>query len=459
MAAVEKTRPGGAVLIVVVISMVAAAALGAGLLSVATSARYERVVYGSTARAYYLAESGAELVRADPRPPHTKTNLTRRYTLQNGDQFTIVVQNVPGSQGGGTRVDSTGIANPGRPWEARQRVRFWVKEGMFGSDQRPDSFYTEDGSFDTTAWEFSGDLDPFIKSTGPSEHEVALDLKGTSGLIYLRWKDYTNTTEENEVETLCRAYNRQTNTLSYDIQVKVQPFETPGEGFNRFHMLGISFRLQTNGGSYGLSYFKASAENRGAPSWVNRLSAGFTPLRGTNSYLVLWFRGTGSGIFQLLNYRLLTTNDGVITEYADGPEITPYSTMLVRLDERRSGASTLNRISAYVQGPSVYPPWPFNNPTNAAWPVSTAFSNPVVWDNGIITNNNTLLHSTNYCASSFYNIVTNGDGLVSTNYIEPPEIGIHVFYDQEGANKKFFDDFAVFIPGSAVRYTASQIQY
>ena len=44
-------------------------------------------------------------------------------------------------------------------------------------------------------------------------------------------------------------------------------------------------------------------------------------------------------------------------------------------------------------------------------------------------------------------------------YRGPPEIGIHMYYDQSGANKKFFDDLAINIQGSGTPYGGAQIQY
>ena len=67
-----------------------------------------------------------------------------------------------------------------------------------------------------------------------------------------------------------------------------------------------------------------------------------------------------------------------------------------------------------------------------------------------------ILSSYNYC-----NIltVTNADGTTTKVYNGPPEIGIHVYYDQDSANKEFFDDFAVRISGSGTPYGGAQIQY
>ena len=54
----------GAALVVVILAMIAAGIVGTAILSKVTSARFERVQFSVTNRAYYLAESGAAYVRA-----------------------------------------------------------------------------------------------------------------------------------------------------------------------------------------------------------------------------------------------------------------------------------------------------------------------------------------------------------------------------------------------------------
>jgi transposase len=44
------------------------------------------------------------------------------------------------------------------------------------------------------------------------------------------------------------------------------------------------------------------------------------------------------------------------------------------------------------------------------------------------------------------------------NLLRPDEIGVHVLYDLSGANKKFYDDFAMRVENYAV-VNSSQVQY
>lgn len=469
---VLRQRRAGATLVVVVISMVAAAVVGTAILSVSTSSRYERLGVGATGRAYYLAESGADFVRAHD--PALRAGLSGTYTLANGDQFIITVTtNDPAFMLQDlyfTVVNSTGIAHPGTTLESRQQVRFAFLDRGITSEQGEHDFYDETGEFNTDAWGISGGLAPAPKDTGPSGGEGALDIQGTEGYLYLTWNENTNTLAK-ESTTLCRAYQTQTNRLGYDVQVKVQPYDNPGVGFGQHYMHGISFRLQADGACYGLSFFRSLpvARDSDRPAWARdaRLDANFQALRGTNDHVVLWYRTSSNAVFQLVASRRLLATDPIIRDY--GPTVDPalgiiaYSTLLLQLDDGLDvGGNPRNEISAYVQSPSncpaCYPPWPGNDSSYAVWQTNaTVFPAPLVWDNGAATNvDNRILSSTNYCAVA---VVTNGDGSVESVYAGPPEIGIHMYYDQGGANKKFFDDLAIRIPGSGTPYGGTQIQY
>jgi|GEM_PF-2208201 hypothetical protein len=449
----------GAVLVIVAISMVAAAAAGLAILSVSTSSRYERVGLNSSSRAYFMAESGAEFVRSCD--PEIRTTLSGTYTNASGDQFIISVAT---NAQGWVVVRSIGIANPGTALESRQQVHFeFADRGVTPDQPRDIDFYNEDGSFNSDAWGIGGgSLTPTPMNTGPSGGEGALDIQGTAGYLYLTWHENTNTLDK-ESRALCRAWEKQANSLGYDVQMKIQPYENPGVGFGKYHMLGISFRLRENGAGYGLSFFRAATANpTPALPWIDQLSADWSALRGTNSYVVLWQRASSNDTFQLIASRLLTTNDAILKLFNEGTAnaafgITNYSTLLLQLKEERVGTNLQNRIAAFVQSPVVYPSWPNNSGTNALWPTNAPFQTPLAWDNGA----SDVVHSafsseTNYCS---FASVTNAEGVVEEVYAGPPEIGIHVFYDSGGANKKFFDDFAVKIQGSGTPYGGSQIQY
>lgn len=462
----RRNRRKGAVLVIVTISMVAAAAAGVAILSVSTSARFERIGMSSSSRAYYLAESGAEFVRS--RDPAVRMALAGTNTLANGDQFAIRVWT---NAQGWVVVQSTGIANPGTALEAQRQVTVeFLDRGQTPDQTGNTDFYNEDGSFNADAWGISGGLTPTPKDTGPSGGEGALDIQGTEGYLYLTWGANTNTLAREE-STLWRAYRAQTNLLGYDMQVKIQPYDNPGVGFGQHYLHGISFRLQANGACYGLSFFRSlpvSADNQ-RPAWARdaRLDASFRTLRGTNDHVVLWYRTSSNAVFQLIASRRLLATDPIIQNYGSSVDpplgIMAYSTLLLQLDEGYDGSGNKrNEIAAFIQGPSncpaCYPSWPSNDSSHAVWQTNTVvFPASLVWDNGVRTNFDARLTS----SSAYSNLVavTNADGVVEKVYIGPPEIGIHMYYDQSGANKKFFDDLAINIPGSGTPYGGSQIQY
>ena len=71
------------------------------------------------------------------------------------------------------------------------------------------------------------------------------------------------------------------------------------------------------------------------------------------------------------------------------------------------------------------------------------FSEAVVWESPV-----TSSHTDSQLTSEDFSVD------------KPAEIGVHVFYDQPGSNKKFFDDFGFLMGGySSPGSGGSQIQY
>lgn len=421
----------GSLIIAVIIALMAMAFLGAAALSMATSARFQRVHVSNANRAYYLAESGASYVRS-VHMINKAVMPAGTFTLSNGDQFIVnTVSNI-----GQIIVQSTGIANPGTHIEARRRLTF-VLTDIASSDVLPLGFdFDDDGAFDDDMWT-AVNVDPAIRDTGPSGGQPSLDLKGEQGQIYLNWQDQPDL-------NLQSVWAHNGGLLSYDVQVKIKPFETGNEqAYSKHYMLGISFRLHPDiNNCYGISYFRSLAgTNPGqTPSWVREMPAAFQNLRGTNVYLLLWYRNGAIDTMDLINYRLLTPADPVIHIRNELPELADYATILLALKERYGGGGAReNLITAYIQGLSAYPLW--NSPTNAVWQENTdVFPAPVTWNNGVVTNVDGRLTSADF------------------NVNQPAEIGIHVFYDREGANLKFFDDFAIRMEGYG-SMGGTQIQY
>lgn len=436
----------GAALVVVVLSMIAAGLVGTAILSKTASSRYERIQFGLANRAYYLAESGASYVRAQrAADPTFYPSNALTLTLANGDQFTVVVV-TNAARPGHVGVLSTGIAHPGTALEARQQIHFEIDELRRSADTLPVGFDIDgDGEFDEELWDLDG-VTASIKETGPSGKTPALDLKGEVGQVNLVWQD-------NPEIDLVQAWRARLGLLSYDVQLKIQPFLS-GVGFSQSYMLGLSFRLHPDTNNcYGLSFFRSlvGQPQDKPPDWVNALPASIRALRGTNSnpYVLLWYRATAASPLELLNYRELTAADADVVAWTDTPkgfrhELRDYSTLLVQLREAYTmeGART-NHIVVYIQGTNTYPLWSTGDPTNAVWQENAAVfpaSNlrPLVWHDGAITN---------------------GDGRITSadfDLLKPSEIGIHVFYDLIGDNKKFFSDFALRVQSTA---GGTQIQY
>lgn len=429
-----KTKPSasraGALLVVTVIVLLAIGAVGVGLLSMATSARYQRVVVGYADRAYYLAESGASYVKA-VRLLDAAALPVGTFTMANGDQFHVITA----SNNNHIVVVSTGIVNPGTRMEMRRRIVVDILEKITG-DLVPVGFdLNNDGKFDDEVWDTMG-VDPSIKKTGPSGGQPALDLKGEEGQIYLAWQD-------NPELDLVSVWALNGGLLGYDVQMKIKAFDTGSQAaYSKHYMLGFSFRLHpTTQHCYGLSFFRSLTGKDGGkpPDWVTALPKPFQDLRGTNVYLVLWYRNGAQ--FELLNQRKLTLADGVI-EMRDGrPELRDYNTLLLELKEvfTLDGARE-NHISAYLQNTDVYPLWTSN--TNVVWQSNTnVFPQAVVWENGVVTNVDARLTTSNFLQD------------------KPAEVGIHVFYDLIGADKKFFDDFALRMEGYSQSRQGVEIQY
>jgi hypothetical protein len=429
---IQTRADAGGVLVAIIIGLLGATVLGAGALTMATSARYERVTAGLSARAFYLAESGGSYVKAVRRAnPNALPNGT--FTLANGDQFVISTA----TNGSLLLVQSTGVVNPNSRIETRRRITVELLPNVAGGPLPVGFDLNDDGGFDSENWGAVG-VDPTIRDTGPSGGQPALDLRGQEGLLYLQWQN-------NPQLDLSASWALNGGLLGYDLQTKIKAFDTGGQQAYSYHyMLGLSFRLNPDSNNcYGISFFRSAAGRGGGrpPDWVEDLPTSFQNLRGTNVYLVLWYRSGGT--FQLINHRRLTTADGLV-EIRDGTqELKDYSTMLLQLrEEYTGGTNRINRISAYIAGTNRYPLWGSGSVTNAIWQDNTnVFPGAVVWNSGVITNSDSRYTTGNFLTQ------------------RPAEVGVHVFYDQSGANKKFFDDFAFRVEGGDPSQLGGEVVY
>jgi hypothetical protein len=301
-----------------------------------------------------------------------------------------------------------------------------------------------DGLFDEDYWTYVGVTSVDIARTGSSGTEPAIHMKRDVGRLELYWQTHP------EVD-LRKAWQDNANLLSYDLQVKVSPYDvSDARAYSSHYMLGLSFRLyQDTETSYGVSFFrsrmyepsrnpKKPPRELKPPDW---LPPALEPLRGTNVYIILWCR-TAAG-FDLINYRTLDGSHNM-TYVADGVyELRDYVTMLVELDEfiDNSGVRQ-NNIVVYMQNPDIYPNW--NDTGDARWggdPV--VFPSPITWENpAVIRHIDGRITSENFAVDS------------------PSEVAVHFFYHKKGPNKKFFDDFMFRQEGYVNPLAAStEIQY
>lgn len=461
----------GAALVVVVLSMIAAGLVGTAILAMATSSRYERVQYGITNQAYYLAESGAAYVRARRESnifyfPHFETNVLANSNLfvVTADPVSFIYTNAAGTVYEAWHVvgHSTGIARPGQTFESVQRVYFDMHEKGFAPSTG--ELFSDETRFNFDLWDLHN-IDPSdirVFDTGPSDGpavNLVVDRPDFEGQISLNW------TANKDVVDMASAWETHgglgAGRLSYDAQLKLQTFENVP---SLHYMMGISFRLRSNGEHYGLSFFRSMTNDgqkaiadANRPPWARdaNMDENFQVLRGTNSYAVLWYRANSSAPLRLINSRRLLPEDDLFeTDLYDGVyEITNYCTLLLQLDEVYTDGSYTNRenhIVAYMEPPSVNPVWPTFSATNAVWQENaTHYLQPITWDQ----------NSYSPASGTHTNVVDSRITSRDFGTLEPPEIGLHIFYDRNAANETFFRDFALRLEGFSSPHGGTEIQW
>ncbi len=155
------------------------------------------------------------------------------------------------------------------------------------------------------------------ESTGEGEFGVG-DVDGNDVLIITDTTNitgYLDTTSinydwQNNGPDLHEVWDSATNYLSYNVQVKVYIGEPDPSTYepafqnmsdNFFYMIGINFRKQANGDSYGLSFFRAEPDNRdGIPDDFNPMGGGGG--NGGQAMVLLWERIGSFGNWRWLAY-------------------------------------------------------------------------------------------------------------------------------------------------------------
>ncbi|MBU1194779.1 MAG: hypothetical protein KKE62_16425 [Proteobacteria bacterium] len=193
------------------------------------------------------------------------------------------------------QLNSTGTFGTGLM--ASQRILTYHIPLPGGSSEEPTDYFD-----DKDSW--SPNTGP--GSTGEGEFDVTTDEDGNSVLIVT---DNTNVT--GYLDTSSIDYDWQNNGpdledlwitagnyLSYNAQIKIKvndpipstyPADYRNMPDNYFYMAGISFRKQSNGDSYGLSFYRAEPDNRdGIPDTINPHGGGTG--NGGQAMVLLWER-------------------------------------------------------------------------------------------------------------------------------------------------------------------------
>lgn len=389
-------------------------------------------------RAYYLAESGINYAKLNVANNITYTASTQ-FNLADGDAF-IIRTMVDPADASRTIIYSTGIANPGSWFESKYDLtsNFSKSGGGDLTDIVGLTVPDENGNpVLNPIWTVTGGPKiKYGKGKGFGNGNGNLGLQGNKGgtkgkgknqiqlyypiLLSLGW---WKTTPDNP--DLAQAWTDNNDLLSYEAQVKIKLEITGGQGDHFMH--GISFRLSPQNSdwakwgtlrSYGISYFKS--KNSTWP-FSNVLLNGFNGIMNNSVYIVLWEKRDSSQNLFLIDYKKLTTSDGVL----DGSDLKDWSTIFLKLEEKLDGpgGTRQNHISGFIQGTSTIPlgtiDWVYGNYKIVQW--NNNNPQPVL-DNSLITTN------------------------FST--IKPNEIGLHAFYDSNASNKQYFADFSLKLAAS-----------
>ncbi|MBT3377129.1 MAG: hypothetical protein HN742_41320 [Lentisphaerae bacterium] len=380
----------GVALVSLVVALTLMAVLGTAVLSFLSIGTQNQLLANSSERALLLAQSGTRLVGS------VTVDTTETLTMANGDQIVIDRTVSPNTSTGKVAIDT--------PFKA---IRVCTANPAAAIvDQIDDLQFDEDGdaTLDETWQEETGTGE--IRSTGPSDGEPAVRVKGEEVLLSVLWQDK----DWLDFEQVWEAAGQ---LLSYELQVKTKVLIQGNMG--EHYLIGLSFRLNaTSESSYGISFF--SSESGSTPDWLSTAN-GLAPLRQDGLHLVLWEK-TNGGPITVLDSKKMQAGDGVL----DGTDVKDWSTIVVRVEEQLSGpgGTRENHISAFVQGTTLYP-------RNA----------DVDWDHGTF---NTVVWQ-----SEGDTTVTDATHTTENFDTRPAEIGVHAFYDAPANNQQMFDDFRMHI--------------
>lgn len=513
----------GSILVGIIITMVVMATLGAGMIYFTTTSTFQELLANNHARAYYAAESGGRYANALIRQTLAKgsqaefdaltTNISNTtYTMANNDQFQITYwtpEYLPVTGGVTVRVTYDSIGTVGSGFlQAKVRLRYHINPANQGSGPGG-AGGTGNGdipppqpALPRPASDFDipkQDLDIYYSPVDMSQVDIkdnpfvdsdrALNLKADYYIMGLKW--YANPEQMLQLDQI-----RTTNggLLSYRAQVKIKVNNDRTDEFNKYNIIGISFRLDDTAtdlmtsniaypDTYGISFVKLpgpwesninAARYKNAPAWYKQViheESSWNNVSDDNWHVVLWKRAAGeSGLHKALAYRRLTTADWVCSSGTGTSCLTikDWSTIYVDVEEKFGSADDVygftdstvryNVITAYLQGGSVInslppsPPGPYVRSTIASpqdiwwedYPENPKFQ-PASW---------TLATTSVPMLGPFLGTPTNtiADASLSTlNYssytplttTKAREVGLHIYNIKTNAQTVFYDNFYI----------------
>jgi len=515
---IRRFHQKGSILIGLIITMVVMAALGAGMVYLTTTSTFQELFANNHARAYYAAESGGRYASALSRqalgtnnPPFSTLNATffqNEYTLANGDRF-LISNWVEDASTGSMVVTFDSIGTTGSGFmQAKRKLSYRINPanqvgaGPGGYPDKTD-FPTAVSDFDNVT---TPGLSQYFNPTHPDDTQIKLvkdDPKTGSDPAFNLVSPYFTAgiswyTEENALVypqlDKIRTYND--GLLSYNLQVKITPNETPAN--DGVLIAGMSFRLDdsattdyTYGNMYGIAFLKIDknlAENKW-PDWYREPASSVwsdpgigirkldsvdcleTPANSrcawygleNEVYYVVLFKRVGStksngfyGKHTLLAYTKLANMSGVL----DGINLRDWTTLMVKVTEEKGGSGDLydyssadnryNTIKCFLQIPANYPRRIGSTP-EAKDAVSVvkwddADFMPINWQwvsgsaqRGKESDGTTI---NNMIVDASLNTLNYGTYIPSTT-IKAREIGLHIYYRSEAANQIYYDNFYI----------------
>lgn len=425
----EVKKQKGAILITLIVAMVIIALSGTAMVHFSSTSSFSEMLANRQARAYYIGESGVNY--SLQRYAADKSLYNGTMTFSDGEQFEVTTSIINKDGTEWLKVQSTGTVGSG--WlKTRQLVTKEVKAVLVMPPGVAPPMTDDAGvpiGFDSNETTQDDDPNNPLDNTWQTADIPKTDYTIVDGDLLFVGTEAAISLNPGNVN-LCDSWTNNGNLLSYLMQVKVQNSSSP-----KHFIVGLSFRLQNataTSDGYGLSFYRYELSNAcpNSINWcknTNGIQKYIDLKKDKKMFAVLWKRV--SNAYTVLAYAEMTPSYGVSVN----GDLTPWSTILLRVNERSDG----NYIKAFVKAPTV----PATGTVN--WSVS-GFT-PVSW---------TATCSTDSCTSvtPFTEVVDStfiSTGFCSGATQNRPEIGIHGFYDMSCNKCQFFDDFGITVQGTA----------